>query len=73
MKSSGKLVIDDVVDLNSLVPTGVIKCPYCGRGKLYVYSASGMISNSCGNCNRMVLWDFDHYTAYKAKVRKFAS
>ncbi len=64
-------VIDDVVDLNSLKSTGSIKCPYCKKGRSVIYSATGMVSNPCGNCHRMVLWDYDNNTAYKASVRTF--
>lgn len=67
------IIIDDVVDLNSLTPSGAIDCPYCGKGKSYVYNATGMQSSTCCKCNRMVLWDFDHMKSYKARVRKFAS
>lgn len=68
-----ELIIEDIVDLNSLQSTGSIKCPYCSKGRSFLYSATGMMSNPCGNCHRMVLWDFDNRTAYKARVRKFAS
>ena len=68
-----KDVIDDVVDLNMLEPTSQIECPYCGKGKMYLYGATGMQSSGCYICKRIVLWDFDHQKAYKAKVRKFAS
>ena len=68
---SGKLIIDDVVDLNTLNADGDISCPYCKKGKAFVYTASGMVSLKCGNCHRMVLWDFDHGTAYKANMRKY--
>lgn len=68
---TGELIIDDVVDLNTLRTDGSIACPYCQKSKAFLYGASGMISHSCGNCNRMVLWDFDHKTAYKARVKKF--
>ena len=67
------MIIEDVVDLNSLQATGSIKCPYCNKGRSFLYSATGMVSNPCGNCHRMVLWDFDNCTAYKARVRKFAA
>ena len=71
--NKGDLVIEDIVDLNSLEATDTIKCPYCGKGKIYVYSATGMVSNPCGVCGRIALWDFDHHTAYKANIRKFES
>jgi DNA-directed RNA polymerase subunit RPC12/RpoP len=66
------LIIDDVVDLNSLIPNGSIECPYCGKGKAYIYNATGMVSFPCSKCHRMVLWDYDNKDSYKAKVRKFA-
>lgn len=66
-------IIDNTVDLNSLEATDIIKCPYCGKGKTYVYTATGMSSNPCGVCHRIALWDFDHHIAYKANIRKFAS
>lgn len=62
-----------IVDLNSLKPDGTIDCPYCGKGKTYAYNTTGMQSSCCSKCNRMVLWDYDHMIAYKAKVRKFVS
>ncbi len=68
---TGKLVVDDVVDLNSLDSDGSISCPYCQKSSAFLYGASGMISHACSNCTRMVLWDFDNKTAYKARVRKF--
>ncbi len=67
-----KEVIDDVVDLNSLNSDGNIACPYCSKGRAYIYGATGMVSLPCGRCHQMVLWDYDNKTAYKAKVRKFA-
>ncbi len=63
---------DYIVNLNDLNSDGAIKCPYCDKGRAYMYGATGMVSLSCNKCNRMVLWDYDHKTAYKAKVRKFA-
>lgn len=62
-----------VVDLNSLKSTGRINCPYCNKGKIFLYSAAGMVSSPCGTCHRIVLWDYDNLTAYKANIRKFAS
>ncbi len=64
--------IDDVVDLNTLTPSGEISCPYCEKAKAYVYDATGMESRPCNICKRMVLWDFDNLKAYKARVRRFA-
>ena len=64
---------DFTVNLNDLKMTGVIKCPYCGKSKAYIYNdASGMFSSECGRCKRLVLWDFDHKAAYKASAKKFA-
>lgn len=62
---------DYVVNLNDLESTGNIKCPYCGKGKTYIYGATGMQSSGCCICKRIVLWDFDHETAYKASAKKF--
>ena len=62
-----------IVNLNDLKKDGTIDCPYCSRGRAYIYSAQGMISLPCDKCHRMVLWDFDHKVAYKATVRKFVS
>lgn len=64
---------DCIVNLNDLESDGSITCPYCAKGRAYTYGATGMVSFPCSRCNRMVLWDYDHKTAYKAKVRKFAS
>ena len=65
---------DSTVNLNDLEITAVIKCPYCGKSKIFSYfNASGMISSNCSVCTRMVLWDLDNMTAYKASVKKFAS
>lgn len=61
------------VDLNALEKDGTLACPYCGKGKVYLYAAKGMVSMACNRCNRMVLWDFDHQKAFKAKVRKYNS
>lgn len=64
--------VDFTVNLNDLTTTGVIKCPYCGKGKAYIYNnATGMLSSACSICKRIVLWDFDHITAYKASAKKF--
>lgn len=63
---------DYTVNLNDLEMTGVIKCPYCSKSKTYIYNnATGMFSNECGVCRRIVLWDFDHKTAHKASAKKF--
>jgi hypothetical protein len=67
------LIIDDVVDLNSLPSTGSIPCPYCGKASSVMYGTKGLASNRCEKCHRIVLWDYDNYTAYKASARKFAS
>lgn len=49
---------DSTVNLNDLEITAVIKCPYCGKSKMFSYfNASGMISSNCSVCTRMVLWD----------------
>lgn len=64
---------DYTVNLNELETTGIIKCPYCGKGKAFIYSATGMQSSGCSVCKRIVLWDFDHKAAYKASAKKFAS
>lgn len=64
---------DYTVNLNDLETTGIIKCPYCGKGKAFIYSATGMQSSGCSVCKRIVLWDFDHKAAYKASAKKFAS
>lgn len=73
MNDNGVLIIDDVVDLNTLISTGSIKCPYCGKSRSDMFGTSGLASNQCRTCGRLVLWDFDHMTAYKAKARKYAS
>ena len=59
-----------LVDLNQLKVTGVIKCPYCIRGKVYSYGASGRSSQPCSICNNIMLCDFDRMIAYKANVKK---
>ena len=64
---------DGVADVNRLSATGSIKCPYCGKSRSDMYGTAGMASNQCGNCHRIVLWDYDRMLAYKAKARKFAS
>ena len=64
---------DYTVNLNDLETTGIIKCAYCGKGKAFIYSATGMQSSGCSVCKRIVLWDFDHKAAYKASAKKFAS
>ena len=43
------------------------------KGKAYIYGATGMQSSGCCICKRIVLWDFDHKTAYKASAKKFVS
>ena len=45
-----------IVNLNDLKQDGTIDCPYCSRGRAYIYSAQGMISLPCDKCHRMVLW-----------------
>lgn len=62
------------ININDLEVTDIIKCPYCGRSKTFSYfNATGMISNTCNVCGRIVLWDLDNGTAYKAEAKKFAS
>lgn len=61
------------VNLNDLESTGIIACPYCGKGKAYIYGAARMQSSGCSVCKRIVLWDFGHNVAYKASAKKFAS
>jgi len=65
--------VDCLVNLNDLESSGIIKCPYCEKGREILYNASGMSSHNCDRCHRMVLWDYDSKVAYKAKVRKYAS
>lgn len=64
---------DFTVNLDDLESDGMIACPYCCKGKQYMYGTKGLSSHACDRCHRMVLWDFDNKTAYKAKVRRFAS
>lgn len=66
-------MVEDIVNLNELDQKFSIPCPYCNKEKIYVYGATGMVSSRCGLCHRLVLWDYDNGTAYKAKARKFAS
>lgn len=40
---------DYTVNLNDLESTGIIVCPYWGKGKAYVYGATGMQSSGCSN------------------------
>ena len=63
---------DYTVNLNDFESTAVIECPYCGKGKAYIYGATGMQSSGCSVCKRIVLWDFDHNIAYKACAKKYA-
>lgn len=64
--------MDYVFDLNTLETTGIIECPYCGRSKAYVYNnATGKLSSACNIWGRIVLWDFDNKTAYKARAKKY--
>ena len=66
--------MDFTVNLNELEITAILECPYCGKGKVYVYKGSkGANSSGCSKCRRIVLWDFDNYKAYKATAKKFAS
>lgn len=65
--------MDKVIDLNNLDMNGTVICPYCGKGKDYIYNASGKVSHPCVNCKRMVLWDYDSNTAFKARVKKYVS
>ena len=64
---------DYYVDLNGMEATGVIDCPYCSKGKMYMYNSKGKASLNCGRCNKIVLWDFDKGIGFKAKPRKHAS
>ena len=62
-----------IVDLNTLQSDGVIECPYCNKGKSYSYGAKGKQSIPCQVCHRMVLWDYDKMTGYRATAKRFAS
>lgn len=64
---------DFVIDLNELEYDGTIVCPYCNKGKQYLYGDFGKTSQNCDRCHRMVLWDFDTKKAYRARVRKYVS
>ena len=64
--------MDLVVNLNELEQDAVIECPYCSKGKRYSYGAKGKESSNCHICKRMVLWDFDNMTAFKARVKKYS-
>ena len=64
-------LVDIVINLNDLSQDAVVECPYCHKGKTYSYGAKGKESSNCHVCGRMVLWDFDRMTAFRAKVRKF--
>ena len=44
-------------------PTGVIACPVCGKEKLFLYNAQGMMTSRCGKCGRTILWDLTNQTA----------
>lgn len=68
-----KMQTDYIVNLNDLDSTGIIECPYCGKGKTNIYGATGMQSSGCSVCKRIVLWDFDRKTAYKASTKGFVS
>ena len=64
--------MDFVFDLNTLKTTGIIACPYCGRSKAYVLNnATGKLSRVCNACGKIVLWDFDNKTAYKARAKRY--
>ena len=63
--------VDMVINLNDLNQDAVIECPYCRKGKTYSYGAKGRESSNCHVCGRMVLWDFDRMTAFRARVRRF--
>lgn len=65
--------MDEIVDLNDYNMNGSIKCPYCEKGKDYLYNAKGKVSHLCSNCKRMVLWDYDNNEAFKARVKKYVS
>lgn len=46
---------DSTVNLNDLEITAVIKCPYCGKSKMFSYfNASGMISSNCSVCTSII-------------------
>jgi hypothetical protein len=62
-----------VIDLNEIPCTGQIECPYCSKGRMYMYNCKGRTSSNCPKCNRLVLWDFDNLKSYKAKARRFVS
>ena len=46
---------------------GMIKCPYCQKGKVAAYEdLRGHASIQCSKCNRFILYDFDTLTATPA-------
>lgn len=61
---------DKIIELNELNLISIIKCPYCSKGRMYAYAEVGLISSSCSNCNRIVLWDIKNKTAYKARAKQ---
>lgn len=65
--------VDTIINLNDLEQDAVIECPYCHKSKTYSYGAKGKESSNCHICGRLVLWDFDRMTAYRAKAKKYAS
>lgn len=67
------MVDNYVIDLNTMPCTGKIECPYCNKGRMYMYNSKGQTSSNCPKCNRLVLWDFDNHKSYKAKARRYAS
>ena len=67
----GDVMDKEVIGLNSLPLRGIIKCPYCSKGRSYVYSDVGLVSSKCENCARLVLWNMTEMVSYKAKARKF--
>jgi uncharacterized protein (DUF983 family) len=46
-----------------LTPDKELRCPVCGKGKIFTYHASGCISSICSICNRAILWDLNHDNA----------
>ncbi len=58
------------VNLEQLELDGQISCPYCGKGRIFLYGATGKSSQQCANCRNIVLWDFDKMHGYRAKAKK---
>lgn len=67
------MVDNYMVDLNQMPCTGQIECPYCSKGRMYMYNSKGRTSSNCPVCKHLVLWDYDRGKAYKARPRKYAS